>query len=332
MNMKRKWTGRMIAAVISVTLLTGCSPRAIVDMYSAEYAPTSADSVRVFNLGEQVPPHTLAIGEVRIVDGGLALNGGFDKVMRLAIDKTASNGGNGLVVTEHRFPDFWSSIHRVSCTMLRIPQAVADSLARADGDSLAQMQQERWNYAAYREYMARERKNEEQRATQPKDILRFSIGPSLMTSQYQLGNHLYKSRCGIDLSLDYDHWWKGLGFGINYRHDYTPFEEGVVMRTNYIGPSFVMAYLNNGIRYDMAIGFGYYWYSEYYRGYSETEGHVAPLIRMGMEFSISKRAAIGLQMNMLSIHLDEPEGIELKKNEFYGIQRIGLQLGARFYL
>lgn len=242
--MKRKWTGRMIAAVISVTLLTGCSPRAIVDMYSAEYAPTSADSVRVFNLGEQVPPHTLAIGE----------------------------------------------------------------------------------------YMARERKNEEQRATQPKDILRFSIGPSLMTSQYQLGNHLYKSRCGIDLSLDYDHLWKGLGFGINYRHDYTPFEEGVVMRTNYIGPSFVMAYLNNGIRYDMAIGFGYYWYSEYYRGYSETEGHVAPLIRMGMEFSISKRAAIGLQMNMLSIHLDEPEGIELKKNEFYGIQRIGLQLGARFYL
>ena len=248
----------MIVAV-AVLLMVGCSPRTIVDMYTTEYAPTSADSVKVFAQGEQVPPHSLAIGEMRVSAPALF----YEDMMKAAVKKTARNGGNALVVTEHRFPDFWSNIHRVKCTLLRIPQNVADSLARADGDSLAQMQQERWNYAAYREYMTRERKNEEQRATQPKDILRFSIGPSLMTSQYQLGNHLYKSRCGIDLSLDYDHLWKGLGFGINYRHDYTPFEEGVVMRTNYIGPSFVMAYLNNGIRYDMAIGFGYYWYSAY---------------------------------------------------------------------
>ena len=72
--------------------------------------------------------------------------------------------------------------------------------------------------------------------------------------------------------------------------------------------------------------------NDHYKGYSMKEGHVAPLMRFGVEFNISEKAAIGLQMNMFSVHLDEPEGLELKKNEFYGIQRIGFQLGARFYL
>lgn len=37
-------------------------------------------------------------------------------------------------------------------------------------------------------------------------------------------------------------------------------------------------------------------------------------------------------MNTFSVRLDKPEGLELKKNEFYGIQRMGLQMGVRVYL
>jgi hypothetical protein len=29
--------------------------------------------------------------------------------------------------------------------------------------------------------------------------------------------------------------------------------------------------------------------------------------------------------------LDEPDGIELDKNEFYGIRRVGIQAGLRYY-
>ncbi len=309
--------------------MVGCSPRAVVDMYTMEYAPTSADSVKVFSQGEQVPPHTLAIGEVSISAHALD----YDRIMGLAIEKTALNGGNGLAVTDMRLPDLWKSYYRVRCTMLRIPQDMADSLAHVTPIPLERQQERSWERATSQQYHQQQQKAKQQRENQPTDILRVSIGPSLMTSDYQLGRHLYKSRCGLDLSLDYDHVWRsGFGFGINYRHDYTPFEEGLAMRTNYIGPSLVIAYPGNGIRCDMAVGFGYCWYAEHYKGHSMTEGHVAPLMRFGVEFNISEKTAIGLQMNMFSVHLDEPEGLELKKNEFYGIQRIGFQLGARFYL
>ena len=318
----------MIVAV-AVLLMVGCSPRTIVDMYTTEYAPTSADSVKVFAQGEQVPPHSLAIGEMRVSAPALF----YEDIMRAAVKKTARNGGNALVVTEHRFPDFWSNIHRVKCTLLRIPQNVADSMARTSMIPLTQQQEQNWESVTSAQYQQELRNAEQRRASQPRNILRASIGPSLMTSDFQIHNHLYKSRCGLDLSLDYDHVWKsGIGFGINYRHDYTTFEEDLVMRTNYIGPSLVLAYPGNGIRYDMAIGFGYCWYSEHFRGLSMSEGHIAPLIRMGLEFSISKNVAYGIQMNTFSVRLDKPEGLEMKKNESYGIQRMGLQMGVRVYL
>ena len=52
-----------------------------------------------------------------------------------------------------------------------------------------------------------------------------------MTSKYMVDNHQYRNRVGIDICVDYDHVWKsGFGFGINYLHNYTSFDEGVKSR------------------------------------------------------------------------------------------------------
>ena len=36
-------------------------------------------------------------------------------------------------------------------------------------------------------------------------------------------------------------------------------------------------------------------------------------------------------MNMISVKLKKPDGVVLKKNEFYGIRRYGIHIGMRYY-
>jgi hypothetical protein len=46
---------------------------------------------------------------------------------------------------------------------------------------------------------------------------------------------------------------------------------------------------------------------------------------------VSNQIALGAQMNMITVKLNKPDGFELKDNEFYGIRRIGFQVGMRYY-
>ena len=93
--------------------------------------------------------------------------------------------------------------------------------------------------------------------------------------------------------------------------------------------SLVMALPSDKWRWDMALGFGYCSYSESVGNLSES--HIAPLMRMGLEYKVSNQIALGAQLNMITVKLDKPDGVELKKNEFYGIKRLGFQVGMRYY-
>ena len=103
------------------------------------------------------------------------------------------------------------------------------------------------------------------------------------------------------------------------------------MCLDYIGPSLVLALPSDKWRWDMALGFGYCRYSESVGNLSVSESHVAPLMRMGLEYKVSDQIALGAQMNMITVKLDKPDDVVLKENEFYGIRRIGLQVGMRYY-
>ena len=325
----------IIRSILLLLSVTACSPKVVTDMFTQEYAPISPDSVRLFMLHQPVPPQTLAIGEVKVVDNGFSVHGSYERVLQMAIDATAQNGGNGLIVTKHRAPDMISTIHRVWGTMLRIPQSVADTLHLTSMSRVMELSE----YDEFLQYKAAKRQMEEQRRSMeevrrnaPCNIIRISAGPSWLTSKYQIGNHVYRSKMGFSFLADYDHVWKsGIGFGINYLYNHTSFDEGVTMRLNYIGPSLVLAFAGNKMRYDMSLGFGYCCYRESLVGSSYSEGKVAALMRLGLERKIGEHLALGLQMNMFSMRMNEPDDIQLKKNEFYGIQSIGLQAGLRYY-
>lgn len=317
-----------VFAVIVAFALTGCAPRLVTDMFTSEYPPVSPDSVHVFLVGEQLPDNALTIGKMKVVDNGLSVKGTYDRVLSMAVNATAKNGGNGLALTEHRLPDVHSTIHRVWGNMLRLPQSAADTLA---GHTIERALS-RSDYDGYLSYKQTRAHIEQRFNDAPRNVLRFNVGPSWLISNYDIGNKVYKSKIGLDIAFDYEHLWRGcLGIGINYLHNYTSFDEGISMHLNYIGPSFVVALPFPNHRWDFALGVGYCHYSETMGSVSLSESHVAPVMRIGYEHKLGENIALGFQMNMISVKLDKPDNVVLDKDEVYGIQRLGVQAGLRYY-
>lgn len=346
---RRQDVGIVPATLLLVLALTSCNPRVVTEMLTNEWPATSPDSVYVFDKTDVIPSESQEIGKIKVVDTGFTTNGSFNTVMQRAINATAAKGGNGLVITEHRYPDVRSTIHRIWGTMLRIPDSAVIGKASPDSMEYSALRQilpeeeyaEFMEYKATKRYYEQEQKQIEEQMKQqqelirlmPRNVIRISAGPTLMTSKFLIGNHQYKSRLGADICVDYDHVWKsGFGFGINYLHHYTSFDEGVKLRVNYIGPSLVLAYTRTkSFRCDLAWGLGYSRYSESFEGNSVSQNRLGVTMRIGGEWKVAKHLALGVQFNVLSVGLEKPEGIELEKDEFYGIQHVGLQGGLRYY-
>lgn len=317
--------------VLAASLLaSSCAPRVVSDMFTSEFAPVDPATVRVFLLGDSVPERSLAIGEVKVVDNGLSVNGSYPRVLQMAIEESARNGGNGLVIKEHRSPDHISTIDRLWGTIIRTDSTGSDSLA-AWSVKRAQAYAYHDTNRQYNESAAYQRKTT-QRKQEARDLVRVKAGPSWMTSEYVVLDYTYSGRCGFDAGVDFDHLWSsGLGFGFNYLHNYTSFDDGIVMRTDYFGPSFVYAYATEKWQFDIAYGLGYVNYSEKLGPSSYSESALGVMLRIGGEVKLSDRLALCLQTGMQTIRLKKPEDYTLDKNEFYGIKRLFLQFGLSYY-
>jgi hypothetical protein len=66
--------GLPLIAIASV--LTGCTPSLVTDMFTDKFPPESADDVQVFLVGEELPDSALTIGRLKVVDNGLAVKVG----------------------------------------------------------------------------------------------------------------------------------------------------------------------------------------------------------------------------------------------------------------
>ena len=318
----------VLPLIVIASVLTGCTPSLVTDMFTDKYPPESPDDVRVFLVGEELPDSVLTIGRLKVVDGGLAVKGSYDRVLGKAVEATAYYGGNGLALTEHRVPDGRSTIHRVWGDILRLPQSVTDTL----GDHSMERALARSDYDGYLAYKKQYNRYVERQNKAPRNIFRLSMGPSWLVSEYYFFGKKYQSKMGLDVAVDYEHVWKsGFGIGINYLYDYTLIGNGITMNLHYVGPSLVMALPFTKSRLDMALGLGYGFYSES-TGFGEhSESHWAPTIRLGYEYRLGENIALGLQVNMLVMKMDKPNDVILDNDHFYGIQRVGVQTGIRYY-
>lgn len=108
-----------------LSAIVGCSPR-VTSHLNATYGPLPEDeAVVVLPLGSTVPASAEALGDVAIKDSGFTTrkNGTYAAVIELAKQEARQAGGNVLVLTDHRLPDYVSTIHRIQADVYRVDSA-----------------------------------------------------------------------------------------------------------------------------------------------------------------------------------------------------------------
>lgn len=334
MRMKKGFTSWMGAALLMTFVsfvISGCqtAPRVIAEL-TEHYPARQADSVLVYEQGEQVPAEAKVIGTVRVTDGGMtpAYKCLYGTMLSLAVKKTAESGGNALRVDEHKEPSVWtSSCHRIWGSMLLLP----DSLVNID--AVSAIQKAELNKDTELANLTREQISRYERAiNNPKNVFNANFGYGIVTSKIVTPRREYKDKGGFSADLSYQHFWNLLGVGADFNYFHTSFDEGFDVDLFYIGPSVALGLkLGEKWRFDCMLSLGYGNYKESKWGLSYSEGGFAAKSGLGLEYMCSKNIGIGIRVNAFTMSLKEPDGFKVNKDEFYGIRRADILGGLRFY-
>lgn len=111
-----------------VSLITACAPKVVTSTFSdptefqsrAEYEPFV-----VFEKDTLDRSDTKFLGQIEVKESGFSMVCDFETVKQLAKEQALNIGGNALVITEHKYPDVWSTCHRIKADVLLIPDARA---------------------------------------------------------------------------------------------------------------------------------------------------------------------------------------------------------------
>ena len=325
------WMGAVLMMTILAFGLTGCqtAPRVIAEL--TEHHPArQADSVMVYELGDQVPAEAKVIGTVKVTDGGMTPTYKclYGSMLTLAVKKTAESGGNALRIDQHKEPSVWSSTcHRIWGSMLLLP----DSLVNID--AVSAIQKAELNKDAELANMTKDQISRYERTTNnPQNIFSANFGCGVITSKFFTGRHEYKHKSGFLADLSYQHFWRWFGLGADFNFYHTSFDEGFDVDMLYIGPNLGLGLkLGEKWRYDVTVSCGYGNYKESAKGASYSEGGFAGRCGLTVEYMCTKSIGIGIKINAFSMRLKEPDGYIVNKDEFYGIRRTDFLGGLRFY-
>lgn len=111
--------------MLFITLLLfaeACSPKVLINNVSDQSYPKTEDYQPFAILEESIDKTEVVdyIGTVQIKEKGLSINCDYVTVLGIAEKRAREMGGNCLVITEHKEPNFQSTCHRISCDVLRI--------------------------------------------------------------------------------------------------------------------------------------------------------------------------------------------------------------------
>lgn len=320
---------QVLTLLLHGLLLTACSPRVITKI-KQELPARSADSVMVFLHGDPLPEECDTVGSIRVSDTGFTSTSRcqYPQVLTLATTKTAECGGNALCIDTHTEPQpLGSTCHQIRGTMLLLPSPfVSASTAMAV----------QWAEVRRDEELANQVLQDLSRGYTPQNIVKVSIGPSLIYSKLYISNQEYKSKEAFDVQLEYEHIWpKGSGIGISYYGCQTSYYDGN-FRVHYFGPSYVYAYRDVRRKFGLglSLGFGPAFYkdefSQYKNGYRKGYG-IGFMYKVYAEYILGKHFGLGAELGLLSTFFSKPADVKMPKDERYGVQRVNFLVGPRFY-
>ena len=329
--MKKVFYG-VLTAITAASCQT--APKVVAELTEV-YPSRPANSVMVYDVSDSVPAAAKTIGKVKCVDGGLTptRNCLYGNMLALAVKKTAESGGNVLHIDKHKYPDGKYTCHRIWGTMMLMP----DSLVKADAQESLRNIEDRHD-AEYTDYAVAMIQRQKRLYDVPHDVVKVGVGPGWITSEITTDYGTYKRKMGFNFSADYQHIWNyGFGLGVNYQYFGTSFDNVLKLKMHYIGPSLAASMkLGDKWIWDVQVGMGYTHYTESmsnsYGHASESINRLGILAQMGIQYKMSDKIGIGFQFDSFRMSMERPEGFDTSKYDFYGIERLDLQFGLRFYM
>ena len=101
-------------------LIISCSPRISSSLIKNYPTLEYNDEVVVLELDDKRPDNSEVLGSLKIGDTGFSTKCNYDIVLDNAKLEARKFGGNAIMITKHKKPDFWSTCHRIQATILRI--------------------------------------------------------------------------------------------------------------------------------------------------------------------------------------------------------------------
>jgi hypothetical protein len=301
-------------------LLAACSPRVITEV-TMNYPARSVDEVRVYDVGDTVPNSAVTIGKVAVLDRGFTTNCGYDRMLGLAKERTAENGGNGLLLTEHKKPGFWgSSCHQLMGMMF----LMSDSIVDANKPNAVMDDATR--------YTEKVEQDITDRAIYANSI-RLSAGYGSITSDVETFRGVKHPR-GLEVTLDYEHCWSsGWGIGANtamFFSSYSEASDGINGNLSlfYIGPSVVAAFkFHKHWGMGTNLGLGYAYVDDVFF----QQSGIGFMGKIRAEYFLNDNWGLGLDWDVFASRFKKPNGVVLPDNKKWGFTRISFMLGVRYY-
>ena len=317
---------KQMRKVIRVSLMAlslfmcACSPRVTSEVL-LERPAQHPDSVVVYEVGEFVPNSAEVVGNVSVRDRGTTTKCKYDYVVHLAKQRTAECGGNALLLTEHREPSFrGGTCHQIWGKMLLLKDR------HVYYDSYNPVMETVAQEASIRRSVGVGRV----RVPVPANVVKLNVGASQITSEIETPIGTYKRKWGTDVQLQYEHFWKS-NFGLFAVADHAEFtfDDLGTMTSNAFCGGLAWAGMLGKFRLCWDFGIGYGYSDDGYDG--DRQGGFAMFVGVTMEYMLSQHVGLGVDLNALSNRWKKPEGMQLKKNEMYGMQRTNVLGGVRFY-
>lgn len=310
----KKGTGLFVG--VCIVCLCSCSPRIMVDVVKS-YPKTVSDSVRVFELGEVVPNAAEVIGRVAVVDNGMSTNCQYNQVLKLAIDKTAEAGGNGLMLTWHKTPSLMSSTcHQIEGKMLHLTDMVVDTTVRNPVMEAEVKQQE---------IIVKERK----RYVVPANTLYIQSGYGLITSKLYLADRTKVSPLsGLEWRVECNHTYKN-GLGVSaiyagYHREISSSQDYADYNLHYVAPALTYSLRLDRFIGRLGVGMGLGFYDD---GFSQCASF-ASNFDFRFEYMLSEKFGVNLAMSDMLMTMPKRYQVDDFKP---GIERLSFTTGVQFY-
>ena len=292
----------MAALCCMAAVLAACSSQVYSDMYTYEYPALPRDSVKVVAVGDSIAGSSLVIGQVMVGTNATTTQKQYDRVLTQAVAEAAGNGGNLLILRQQN-PGTWR--HGAWADIARTTSPVA---SRGQGRTEISYASATVGQTVPLPTTSSQSSVSGGRSTLVHGSLKFSVGPTWYTSN--IVTDIYGSHASVE-GKD--------RFG---RHETFGFTQ------LYVGPSLVFGgQLGQRVRIDgsFGLGLGLHFDSE------DTEGGVAFRTTAGLEYMLSRKIGIGLEVVSLRLLLKKPDGFKLDDDEFYGFQQLTVLPGLRMY-